>query len=265
MLIFHIKSMQEPRIRREQSSPDSRRVDSDSRRRSRHSRSRSRSPSRAHHRRSGSSHRAEAERRDSTNHDHVRTSKDRYTRLTDHENDKLDRLVAHQVQDLAQQQVSSYIESEEFKSMVEAFKRRERQRILAEIEQELAQEKAALLAEGRQKLAEEYFASIKQPEAILHTSLSADQLSNLTAAEQADAILLQNKIKMEEQQRRNYEAKQKEDAERLQHVLYRKQIEVLCEYTNAWATASHPSTLNFKILFELLCLHDIKMLCICAL
>lgn len=155
-----------------------------------------------------------------------RTSDDGPLRLTNGDNDTLDRLVAVRIQELAALEVKKYVKSEDFTAMVELFKRRERERILAEIEHELAQEKASLLMEGRSKLALEYVASITQHPTAHHHSIPEAQLKNLTAAEQADAILLQNKLKMEEKQRLNYEAKQKEDAERLQQVLHRKQIEV---------------------------------------
>lgn len=138
-----------------------------------------------------------------------------------------------EIQNLAALEVKKYTDSADFKIFVESLKRRERERIMAEVERELWQEKDTLLADGRKKLVTEYLASISSisQQTTLEVIIPEDQLRKLSAAEQVDAILLHNKLKMEEQQRRNYEARQKEDTNRLKQVMYRRHLEVCAHNT----------------------------------
>lgn len=62
---------------------------------------------------------------------------------------------AKEIKRLAQLEVDLYINSEEFKVMVEKMRQRERQRILNEIESELRNEKILILADEKKRLQEE--------------------------------------------------------------------------------------------------------------
>ena len=112
-------------------------------------------------------------------------------------------MVARRIKLKADEEVQSYILSEEFKSMVDTMKRRERERILAEVQSEIEAEKASLLHQERQKLRQQQQAELD-----------------------AEQILLQNKLKIEEQRRREYEQKLKQDAERLEEIQRRQRLEV---------------------------------------
>ena len=109
--------------------------------------------------------------------------------------------------------------------MVESFKMRERERMLQDIQSELELEKVKLLAEARNKM----LIGLDCCGVSDRSSTNCDVTSTKTAlsdAEVADAILLQNKLKIEIQQRKAFEAKQKEDADRLVQVLQKKQLDV---------------------------------------
>ena len=86
---------------------------------------------------------------------------------------------AKEIKRLAQVEVDLYINSDDFKVMIERMKQRERERILNEIEEELKSEKVRILAQEKKKLQEEI-----------------EQLKS------AEEIKLQNQWIMEEQQRK---------------------------------------------------------------
>jgi hypothetical protein len=119
--------------------------------------------------------------------------------------------------------VEEYVRSEEFSVMVEGLKRRERERILAEVQREMETEKKRLITEAKERMMQE-LSTIRQAETIPVVSGSSDTGSD---ADLADAILLQNTLKMEEQQRRAFLQKQEVDTKRLEQVLHNKRLEVI--------------------------------------
>jgi hypothetical protein len=119
--------------------------------------------------------------------------------------------------------VEEYVRSEEFSVMVEALKRRERERILAEVQCEMETEKKRLITEAKERIMQE-LSTLRRAETIPVASGSSDTGSD---ADLADAVLLQNALKMEEQQRRAFLQKQEEDAKRLEQVLHNKRLEVI--------------------------------------
>ena len=143
--------------------------------------------------------------------------------------DMIDRKVAEDIKIAAERRVSEYVESEDFLLMVESFKRREREKVMLEIQRELEHERQLLLSEGRKCSTNSV--SVQAGVAVLAdsgslSSCDREESDLLSPAARADAILLQNKLKMEEEQRRIYNEKQKEEAERLAEILRRKQLEV---------------------------------------
>ena len=123
--------------------------------------------------------------------------------LADEVEDEVAKLVAKRVKLRADEEVQRYIVSEEFKAMVDTMKRRERERIFAEVQNEIETEKLAMLNAEKEKLK-------------LQRQMELD----------AEQILLQNKLKIEEQRRRDYELKIKQDAERLEEIRRKQQLEV---------------------------------------
>ena len=105
--------------------------------------------------------------------------------------------------------------------MVETMKRRERERILAEITVEMDAEKAVLLAAERKKM----------------------EVERETAAK-AEEILLQNKLKMEEQQRKEFEAKQQQNADRLLEIQRRQKAEVRIHFLAVLPSKIHTCNLG---------------------
>jgi NAD(P)H-hydrate repair Nnr-like enzyme with NAD(P)H-hydrate epimerase domain len=134
----------------------------------------------------------------------------------------MERTFRVRVQEAADTKVEEYVRSEEFSSMVEALKRRERERILAEVQREMETEKKRLIAEAKERMMRE-LSTLRQAETITVVCGSSDTGSD---ADLAEAILLQNTLKMEEQQRRAFLQKQDEDAKRLEQVLHNKRLEV---------------------------------------
>jgi hypothetical protein len=118
--------------------------------------------------------------------------------------------------------VEEYVRSEEFSVMVEGLKRRERERILGEVQREMETEKKRLITEAKERMMQE-LSTLRQAETIPVVSGSSDTGSD---ADLADAILLQNTLKMEEQQRRAFLQKQEVDTKRLEQVLHNKRLEV---------------------------------------
>jgi len=86
---------------------------------------------------------------------------------------------AKEIKRLAQLEVDLYIKGDDFKSMIERMKQRERERILIEIEEEIKTEKIKILTEEKKKL--------------------QDEIDGIKSAEE---IKLYNQWMMEEQQRR---------------------------------------------------------------
>jgi hypothetical protein len=129
--------------------------------------------------------------------------KKRNTNSIDHLENEAAAAMAKEIKAIADAEVKNYLESDEFKSMVEAMKRREREKILIEVQQELEKEKKSILLLEREKLKFEQ-----------------------QAVHDAQEILLQNKLKIEEQQRKNYELKLKLDAERLEEIKAKQRLEV---------------------------------------
>jgi len=118
--------------------------------------------------------------------------------------DEVAKLVAKKIKSQADEEVRLYISSNEFKSMVDTMKRRERERIMSEVQLEIEEEKSMLLTIAREKLKNEHQAKLD-----------------------AEEILLQNKLRIEEQRRKEYELKMKQDSERLEEVQRKQKIEVL--------------------------------------
>lgn len=137
--------------------------------------------------------------------------------------DCVERSFRIKVKEAADAKVEDYIRSEEFGSMVESLKRRERERILAEIQSEMEVEKKRLIAEAKEKILKElsFLNSIE-----LSTTVGTDGSDKSSDADLAEAILLQNKLKMEYQQRKVFLGQQEEDARRLAQVLQNKRLEV---------------------------------------
>lgn len=111
-------------------------------------------------------------------------------------------LVAKKVKACAEEEVRRYVAGDEYKLMVENMKRRERERVMEEVREEIAREKAALLTAEREKLTKE-----------------VDENDRL------EEILAENQRKIEEQKRRELEARQLEGAERLKEIQLRRQAE----------------------------------------
>ena len=100
-------------------------------------------------------------------------------------------------------EIEKYRNSEDMVRMVDTMKRRERERVLAEIR---------LQIESDRKLIHEQ----------LLESLKLEELSKIQSAEK---ILIENKLKMEEQQRKVFEEKMKADAERLRQIQLKHELE----------------------------------------
>lgn len=115
--------------------------------------------------------------------------------------DKIVMAAAKEIKSKAEEEVKKYIESDDFANIVESMKRRERERILLEIEKELEKEKIELISSRKREIQK-----VNDEE------------------EKSFEILLQNKIKIEEQQKKDFENKQRIDAERLR-TIQSKQIE----------------------------------------
>jgi len=138
--------------------------------------------------------------------------------------DIVDRKVAEDIKITAEKRVSEYIKSEDFGLMVESFKRREREKVMLEVQRELEKERELLLSEGRKSLASRVCTADDTDKSCVVATGDCEEF--LSTEARADAILLQNKLKMEEEQRRVYNERQKEEAERLAEVLGRKRLEV---------------------------------------
>lgn len=131
------------------------------------------------------------------------------------------------VKEAVDAKVKEYVGSEEFRVMVESLKRRERERILAEVQSEMEVEKKLMITTAREQLQKELNAlGILKPSDVLSTTAVTSSSDGGSDAELADVILLRNKQKMEEQQRQEFLRKQAEDARRLEEVLRNKRIEV---------------------------------------
>lgn len=102
----------------------------------------------------------------------------------------------------ADQEVKVYLNSDDFKQMVENIKRRERERLLQDIMLEVSKERDAMLAVEREKMKKSI----------------ADRHS-------LNDILIQNQKKIEEQQRKDLEDRQVADAERLREIHRRKELQ----------------------------------------
>ena len=130
----------------------------------------------------------------------------------------IERRVAEEVKLAAEAKVVEYMKTDEFNFLVETFKRREREKILLAIQLELSAEREEMILKCRQEMI------IKAKKEQIIVAIEKTDAESEEA--KADAILLQNKLKMEEQQRKAYEVRVKEEADRLQEVLDRKQAEV---------------------------------------
>jgi hypothetical protein len=95
----------------------------------------------------------------------------------------------------ANEEVARYLESTDFVGIVEILKRRERERVLQEVKDEIAIEKQELIQKERARMIQQHEEKLK-----------------------AEEILFMNKMKLEEQQRREFEARQLENAERLKEL-----------------------------------------------
>lgn len=116
---------------------------------------------------------------------------------------------AKEIKRRAEEEVLKYVNGEDFTLLVENMKRRKRQEINSEIEKE-REEMMKELESERRKL----FSIVEEKRKV------QQELDEL-----AGEILLQNKIKMENLQRREYEAKLKRDADRLQEIQNKKMQE----------------------------------------
>lgn len=105
--------------------------------------------------------------------------------------------VASQIRAAAQAEVRRYVESNEFRSLVESLKHREKKRILQEVDDEIEATKGALLLKKKRELVDD----------------------------ETEKISLQNKIRIEEQQRILFEQKLQSDAARLDEIKRRAQLE----------------------------------------
>jgi len=112
-------------------------------------------------------------------------------------------IVAKEIKKKAEEEVAQYIASDEFRMMVEAMKRREREKIVTEVQQQIEEEKISMMKVEREKVQAEHQAK-----------LDADQILHL------------NKLKMEEQQMKAFEQKQKQDAERLAAIQAKQKLEM---------------------------------------
>jgi len=111
-------------------------------------------------------------------------------------------VAAQQIKQKVKDEVRRYVDSADFKSLVDSLKRAERERAMREIEAEVAAEKARLLAAEKQKV---------------HQEVATER--------DAKEVLLQNKLAMEEQQRRAFEEQQRANAQRLAEIQQRVEAE----------------------------------------
>jgi gamma-glutamyl phosphate reductase len=105
-----------------------------------------------------------------------------------------------------QMHITTYLQSEDCKRYIEALKRKERERILKEVQEELEREKAMLLEDERKKM-----------RALVEEEMSKERL------------LIENKVKIQEHERKQYEIRMKEDEERLL-MLQRKAQVLFCHF-----------------------------------
>lgn len=115
--------------------------------------------------------------------------------------DAVARHIAREVQMCTEEEIQKYLNSNEFKIMIESLKRREREKMLDEITTEIAKERENLLNAERKKINLE--------------------LSKLRGSE---SILVENQKVIEDKQRKDLEKKQLEDAARLKEVQRRQQL-----------------------------------------
>lgn len=99
----------------------------------------------------------------------------------------------------AAKEIETYVSSQEFKSLVDFLRRKERERIIHEVDEEMKVEKGKLLAYKQMELKQSFQ---EEPEKVVS----------------AESIMLQNKIALENHQRMEFEKKLKQDALRLQEV-----------------------------------------------
>lgn len=122
--------------------------------------------------------------------------------MTSAEEDEVAWITAQNIQRHAQQEVETYLQSSDYQHFLEHLKRRERERILFEVQQELSKEKEILLQTERQKL-----------QAMVDKELSAER------------IKVENQLKLEQHQNAQYLQRLQQDEERLQRVQQRMLIE----------------------------------------
>ena len=111
-------------------------------------------------------------------------------------------LVATEIKEKIKEEVRKYVETDDYKALVDAVKRKERERILKEVADEMQLEKEALLTAERRKHQDE-----------------------ILQEKEAKEILLQNRLVVEELQRKEFEDKQRADAQRLEEIQRKVQRE----------------------------------------
>ena len=100
-------------------------------------------------------------------------------------------------------EIDIYLESADYKEYVEGLKRKRRIEAIQEVEAEIEIEKQAMLSEEKARL-----------------------LAEKRASDEAHEILRQNRLKIEEQQRKAFESKQVQDAQRLEEI--KLKVRVAC-------------------------------------
>ena len=112
-------------------------------------------------------------------------------------------MAAKEIKRIAEKEVAVYLAGDDFRELLDSYKRRQRERVLAEVNAEIDAERSALLAEGKLKLQLEVAAMLD-----------------------SESILLHNKLRMERQQRAEFEESQRQSERRLQEVQRRSQLEL---------------------------------------
>ncbi len=99
--------------------------------------------------------------------------------------------------------IERYLKSEEYSRYLEYLKRREREKILEEVTKEIAKEKEALLQDERKKMQSLVQQEMDHERLILQNRLKLEQYER----EQYEQKLMQNSSKLIEIQRRNEQEK----------------------------------------------------------
>ncbi len=140
---------------------------------------------------------------------------------------KVESKIVQQLEEQISRQVSKeldfYLQGNEFKSMIDYMKRKERERIISEIDNEMKEEKLKLIAARRAASAIALATPLSLTSVMEHNQEEVLQVGGGGGGDALlsdEAIILQNKIALENRQRSEFEKKLKADALRLQEVQF---------------------------------------------